>query len=125
MVQTIGKGVKEKNSKQYKTFEIFTQLSLDFQQRIPGDPAGGIHYRFFQVLTHALLFHFDANFVKFHGVFGFLSHSKIRTTIHVEIKGFSTYRVGYTQKMPSQSRTYASIWKIIVYAAVVNVFSVF
>ena len=51
-----------KNSKYYKSFETFTHLSLELQQRILGDPAGGIHYRFFQVLTHALLFQFDAFF---------------------------------------------------------------
>ena len=60
MVQTIEKEVK--NSKHYITFEIFTQLSSELQQQIPGDPVGGIHYRFFQVFPHALLFHFDAFF---------------------------------------------------------------
>ena len=63
------------NSKKYKSSETFTHLSLELQQRIPGDPAGGIHYRFFQVLTHTLLFHFDANFINFHGVFRILGPS--------------------------------------------------
>ena len=63
-------------------------MSLELQQQILGDPASGIHYRFFQVLTHALLFPFDAIFVKFHGVFDFLGHSKIGATAHVEIEGF-------------------------------------
>ena len=35
------------NSKKYKSFETFTHLSSYFQQQIPGDPAGEIHYRFF------------------------------------------------------------------------------
>ena len=86
-------------------------MSLELQQRIPGDPAGGIHYHFFQVLTHTLLFHFDAFFVKFHGVFDFLGHSKIGATSHVEIEGFSMYRAGYTWKMPPKPRTYAVFWQ--------------
>ena len=97
-------------------------MSSELQQRILGDPAGGIHYRFFQVLTHALLFHFDANFVKFHGVFGFLGHSKIGTMAHTEIEGFSTYRAGYTQKIPPKPCTYAAIWKTVAYAATLNIF---
>ena len=98
-------------------------MSSELQQRNSGDPAGGIHYRFLiQVLTHALVFHFDANFVKFHGVFGFLGHSKIDAMTHVEIKGFSTYRDGYMRKMPSQSRTYAAVWKTVAYAAAHEVF---
>ena len=72
--------------------KIFTHLSLELQQRIPGDLADGIHYRLFQVLTHAVLFHFDANFVKFHGVFDFLGHSKIGAMAHMEIEVFSAYR---------------------------------
>ena len=92
-----------------------TQLSLDFQQRIPGDPAGRIHYRFFQVLTHALLFHFDAIFIKFHGQLSFLGQTKKCPMAHVEIESFFTYSVGYTQKMPPQSRTYAVVWKIVAY----------
>ena len=77
---------------------------------------------FFQVLSHALLFHFDANFVKFHGVFRFLGHSKIHTMAHAEIEGFSMYRAGYRQKNPSQSRTYAAVWKRVTYAAIDEVF---
>ena len=100
-------------------------MSSELQQRIPGDPAGGIHYRFFQVLTHALLFHFDANFVKFHGVFDFLVNSKIGATTHTEIKGFSAYRAGYTRKMPPKPRTYAAVWQTVAYAAVHKVFQVF
>ena len=100
-------------------------MSLELQQRIPEDPAGGIHYRFFQVLIPALLFPFDANFVKFHGVFGFLGHPKIRAMAHAEIEGFSTYRAGYTRKMPSQSCTYATVWKTITYVAALKVFQVF
>ena len=73
-VETIGKGVKifnylkkiSINSKKYKSFETFTHLSSDFQQQIPGDLAGGIHNRFFQVFTHALLLHFDIIFLDFH-----------------------------------------------------------
>ena len=97
-------------------------MSSELQQRIPGDPAGGIHYHFFQVLTHALLFHFYANFVKFHGVFRILGQSKMYAMAHAEIEGFSMYRAGYTQKMPSKSRTYADIWKTIVYVAMLNDF---
>src|SRR5713226_5338615 len=114
-----------KGGKNYKTFEIFTQLSSDFQQRIPGDPAGGIHYRFFQVLTHALLFHFDAIFIKFHGHLRFLGQSKKGAAAHAKIEGFSMYRVGYTRKIPSQSCTYVAVWKTVVYAAVHEVFIVF
>ena len=55
------------NSKKYKSFETFTHWSSDFQLQIPGDPAGGIHNRFFQVFTHALLMHFNIIFVDFHG----------------------------------------------------------
>ena len=74
-VETIGKGAKNFqifeiffiNSKKYKSFETFTHLSSDFQLQIPGDPAGGIHNRFFQVFTHALLLHFDIIFIYFHG----------------------------------------------------------
>ena len=112
------------NSKYYKTFENFTQLRLDFRQQIPGDPAGGIHYRFFQVLTHAILFQFDANFIKFHGVFDFLGHSKIGTMDHVEIEGFSTYRARYTWKMPPNPRTYTTVLKTVAYEAAHKVFSI-
>ena len=111
-----------KNSKHYKTFEIFTHLSSEVQQRIPGDPASGIHYRFFQVLTHSLLFPFDAIFVKFHGVFDFLGHSKIGATAHAKIEGFSAYRDGYTQKMPPNPRTYVVVWKTVAYAATLKIF---
>ena len=97
-------------------------MSLECQQRIPGDPAGGIHYPFFQVLTHALLFHFDAIFVKFHGVFGFLGQFKIGVAAHMEIEGFSAYRARYTQKNGPKSRTYATVLKTVVYAAAFNVF---
>ena len=55
------------NSKKYKSFETFTHWSSDIQLQIPGDPAGGIHNRFFQVVTHALLMHFNIIFVDFHG----------------------------------------------------------
>ena len=80
--------------------KIFTHLSLELQQRIPGDLAGGIHYRFFQELTHALLFHFDAIFVKFHGVFGFLGHSKIGIADHTEIEGFPRIGLDIRGKCP-------------------------
>ena len=88
------------NSKYYKTFEIFTHLSSDFQQRIPGDPAGGIHYRFFQVLTHAPLFHFDAIFIKFHGHLSFLGETKKGTAAHMEIEGFSCIGLDIRGKCP-------------------------
>ena len=55
------------NSKKYKSFETFTHWSSDFQLQIPGDPAGEIHNRSFQVFTHALLMHFNIIFVDFHG----------------------------------------------------------
>ena len=109
-----------KNLKIFIPFEILTNivhLSSELQQRIPGDPAGRIHYRFFQVLTHALLFHFDAIFVKFHGDFGFLGHSKIGTAARAKIEGFFTYRAGYTWKIPSQLCTYMVVWKIVMYVA--------
>ena len=52
------------NSKKHKSFETFTHWSSNFQLQIPGDPAGGIHNRFFQVVTHALLMHFNIIFVE-------------------------------------------------------------
>ena len=55
------------NRKKYKSFETFTHLSSNFQLQIPGDLAGEIHNRFFQVFTHALSLHFDIIFVSFHG----------------------------------------------------------
>ena len=110
------------NSKKFKTFQIFTQLSSKLQTRIPGDPAGGIHYHFFQVLTHTLLFHFDAIFIKFHGHLRFLGQTKKGVVAHTEIEGFSVYRVGYTWKMPSQSCTYMIVWKTVVYAAAHEIF---
>ena len=51
-------------SKKYKSFETFTHWSSDIQLQIPGDPADGIHNRFFQVITHALLMHFNIIFVE-------------------------------------------------------------
>ena len=104
------------------TFEIFTQLSSELQQRILGDLVNGIHYRFLQVLTHALLFHFDTNFVKFHGVFDFLGHSKIGAMARAEIKGFSAYRARYTRKMPPKPCTYAAVWQTVAYAAALKIF---
>ena len=84
-------------------------MSLELQQRIPGDPTGGIHSRFFQVLTHALLFHFHANFINFHGAFRILGQFKMRTLAHAEIEDFSVYRAEYMQKNPSKSCTYAAV----------------
>ena len=86
------------NSKKYKSFETFTHLSSDFQLQIPGDPAGGIHNRFFQVFTHALLLHFDIIFIDFYGQMSFLGHPKLCTAAHAEIEAFSAYRDGYMQK---------------------------
>ena len=60
------------NSKKYKSFETFTHWSSDFQLQILGDPAGGIHNRFFQVFTHALGLHFNTIFTSFHGQMSFL-----------------------------------------------------
>ena len=99
-------------------------MSSDFQQRIPGDPVGGIHYRFFQVFTHAHLFHFNGIFIKFHGQLSFLGQTKKGAAAHAEIKGFSMYKAGYTRKMPPKSRTYAAVWKIVAYAAAHEVFQV-
>ena len=101
--------INSKKIKHYITFEIFTHLSSEIQQRIPGDPAGRIHYRFFQVLTHALLFYFHANFIFLHGSFGILGQSKMRASAHAEIEYFSAYRVGYMRKKTSKSRTYAVV----------------
>ena len=53
------------------------------------------HYHFFQVFTHALLFHFNAFFVKFHGELNFLGQTKKGAAAHVENDGFSAYRDGY------------------------------
>ena len=58
------------NSKKFKndiSFEIFTQLSSKLQTRIPGVSSGEIRHRFFQVTSHALLFHLHVNFSNFHG----------------------------------------------------------
>ena len=99
-------------------------MSSDFQQRIPGDPAGGIHYRFFQVFTHALLFHFDAIFTKFHGQLGFLGQPKMGAATHTEIKVFFTYRAGYMWKMASNPRTYVAVLKTVMYEAAHKVFSI-
>ena len=110
--------------KNYISFEIFTQLSSNFQQQIPGDLASGIHYRFFQVLTHALLFHFNAIFIKFHGQLSFLVQTKKGVAAHMEIKGFSAYRASYTQKMPPKPRTYATVLKTVTYKAAHKVFSI-
>ena len=90
-------------------------MSSYFQQRIPEDPAGGIHYCFFHVLNHALLFHFDAIFIKFHGQLSFLGQTKKGAAAHTEIEGFSMYSAGYTQKMASNLRTYAAILKTVAY----------
>ena len=95
-------------------------MSSDFQQQIPGDPAGGIHYCFFQVFTHALLFHFDAIFMKFHGQLSFLGQPKMSATADAEF--VSAYRARYTQKIPSNPRTYDGIWQIVAYAATHEVF---
>ena len=97
-------------------------MSSDFQQRIPGDPAGGIHYCFFQVFTHALLFHFNAIFIKLHGQLSFLGQTKKGTMAHVEIEGFSTYRAGYKWNIPQNPCTYAVVWQIVAYAAAHEVF---
>ena len=103
------------NSKKYKSFETFTHLSSDFQLQILGDPAGGIHNRFFQVFTHALLLHFDIIFIDFHGQMNFLGHPKMSTVDHVEIEAFSMYRAGYTRKRTSNPRTYAVVFKTVTY----------
>ena len=63
--------------------------------------------------------------MKFHGYLRFLGQTKNGATAHAEIEGFSAYRVGYTQKMPSQSCTYAAVWQTIAYAATHEVFKVF
>ena len=84
-------------------------MSSELQQQIPGDPAGGIHYRFFQVITHALLFQFHANFTIFHGQIRIVGHSKVRAMAHMEIEDFSAYRAGYTLKKASNLRTYAVV----------------
>ena len=97
-------------------------MSSDFQQRIPEDPAGGIHYRFFQVFTHALLLHFDTNFMNFHGQIRFLGQPKMSAAAHAKIEVFSTYRAGHTRKMPLNPRTYAIVLKIITYETAHMVF---
>ena len=99
-------------------------MSSDFQLRIPGDPTGGIHYHFFQVFTHALLFHFNAIFIKFHGQLSFLGQTKKGTVAHAEIEGFFMYRAGYTLKMPPYLRTYVTILKTVTYEAAHKVFSI-
>ena len=99
-------------------------MSSDFQQQIPGDPAGGIHYRFFQVFTHALLLHFDIIFMNFHGLIRFLGQTKMSDAAHVEIKIFSMYRAGCMKKMASNPCTYAVVFKNIAYEAAHMVFSI-
>ena len=99
-------------------------MNFDFQQQIPGDPAGGIHYRFFQVFTHALLLHFDTIFMNFHGQIRFLGQPKMSAVAHMEIKVFSAYRAGYTWKMASNPRTYTAVLKTVAYEAAHMVFSI-
>ena len=97
-------------------------MSSELQQQIPEDPVDGINYRFFQVITHALLFHFHANFIIFHGQIRILGHYKVCAMTHAKIEGFSAYRAGYTRKTPSQLHTYAVVWKTVAYAAAHEVF---
>ena len=99
-------------------------MSSDFQQRIPGDPTGGIHYRFFQVFTHALLLHFDTIFMNFHGQIRFLGQPKMSAAAHVEMEVFFTYWAGYTWKMASNPRAYMAILKTVAYEAAHMVFSI-
>ena len=111
------------NSKKYKSFETFTHLSSDFQLQIPGDPASGIHNRFFQVFTHALLLHFDIIFIDFHAQMDFLGHPKMSAAAHAEIEAFSVYRARYTRKRTSNSRTYAAVFKTVTYKATHMIFN--
>ena len=92
-------------------------MSSYFPQQILGDPAGRIHHRFFQVFTHALLFHFNAIFIKFHGQLRFLGQTKKGTTAHMEIEVFSAYRAGHMQKNLTKLRTYTAILKKVTYVA--------
>ena len=98
-------------------------MSSDFQQQIPGDPAGEIHYRFFQVFTHALLLHFDTIFMNFHGQIRFLGHPKMSATAHTEIEVFSAYRAGYTQKNGLKPAYIRGCFETVAYEAAHMVFS--
>ena len=73
------------------------------------------------MLFSSILMHFFI--IKFHGYLGFLGQSKIGDVAHAEIEGFFVYRARYTRKMPSQSRTYAAVWKTGAYAAAHEVFT--
>ena len=90
-------------------------MSSDFQLQIPGDPAGGIHNRFFQVFTHTLLLHFDIIFIDFHGQMSFLGDPKMSAAAHAEIQAFSIYRAGYTWKSVSKPCTYTAVFKTTAY----------
>ena len=73
--------VNSKKFKNYISFEIFTQLSLELQTQIPR-VLDEIRHPFFQVTSHALLFHLHVNFSNFHGENLFLDNSKLCTTTH-------------------------------------------
>ena len=78
--------INSKKFKNYISLEIFTQLSLELQTRIPGVSSGNIQHHFFQVTSHALLFHLHVKFFNFHGQNQFLGHSKIVASTHTEIR---------------------------------------
>ena len=90
-------------------------LYLEFQELILGASSGEITPRLVQVITQALLFHFHANIFNFSGQFFCLGHPKMCILAHMEIGSFSTYRAGYTQKIPQYLHTYEVVLKTVVY----------
>ena len=63
--------------------------------------------------------------MKFHGQLNFLVQPKIGAVADAEVEVFSTYRDGYTRKIPSNPHTYAVVLKTVAYEAVHKVFSIF
>ena len=98
------------------------QLRSELQTRILGPFSGEIRHHFFQVTSHALLFHLHVIFFNFHGQNRFLGHSKIVALAHAKIKDFSTYRASYTRKNGPNPRTYTAVLQTVAYVAVHMIF---
>ena len=90
--------------------------------QIPGDPADEIRHCFFQVTSHALLFHLHVIFFNFHCQNQFIGYYNIVSLAYVEIGYFSAYKAGYMRKNGPKSRTYMAALQTIAYVAAFNVF---
>ena len=75
-------------------------LSLELQKRILGASSRGIHPRLIQVDSHAILFHFDANFLNFHGKFISLSHPNLYVSTLAKIGHFPCIGITLRGKCP-------------------------